>query len=73
MHLRHPDGPLQQADDVPVAVATGTRFLLLAGQVGVTPAGIPTAEDPTGQVHSALRNVATGVRGAGATSGTSPD
>jgi enamine deaminase RidA (YjgF/YER057c/UK114 family) len=65
VHLRHPDGLLQQTEYAPVAVATGTRFLLLAGQAGVTPAGAPTAEDLTGQIHSALRNVATGVRGAG--------
>jgi enamine deaminase RidA (YjgF/YER057c/UK114 family) len=65
VHLSHPDGLLQQDIYAPVALATGARLLLLAGQVGVTPAGEPTSTDLTGQVHSALRNVATGVRGAG--------
>jgi enamine deaminase RidA (YjgF/YER057c/UK114 family) len=65
VHLSHPDGLLEQTDYAPVALATGTRLLLLAGQVAVTPAGAPTSTDLAGQVHSALRNVATGVRGAG--------
>ena len=65
VHLSHPDGLLQQTDYAPVALATGSRLLLLAGQLSVTPAGELTATDLTGQVHSALRNVATGVRGAG--------
>ena len=37
VHLSHPDGLLQQTDYAPVAVATGSRLLLLAGQVAVTP------------------------------------
>ncbi|WP_308797670.1 RidA family protein [Agromyces silvae] len=65
VHLSHPDGLLQQSDYAPVALATGTRLLLLAGQASVTPAGEPTAADLAGQVHSALQNVATGVTGAG--------
>ena len=65
VHLSHPDGLLQQTDYAPVAVATGSRFVLLAGQAGVTPTGAPTSSDLAGQVHSALQNVATGVRGAG--------
>lgn len=65
VHLSHPDGLLQQTDYAPVAVATGSRLLLLAGQVAVTPAGEPTSTDLTGQVHSALHNIATGVQGAG--------
>ncbi|MBD5787401.1 RidA family protein [Cellulosimicrobium terreum] len=65
VHLSHPDGLLQQTDYAPVALATGSRLLLLAGQAAVTPAGVPTSSDLTGQVHSALHNVATGVRGAG--------
>lgn len=65
VHLSHPDGLLQQDDYAPVALATGSRLLLLAGQAAVTPAGEPTATDLAGQVHSALHNVATGVRGAG--------
>ena len=39
--------------------------MLLAGQVAVTPSGELTSDDLAGQVHAALRNVATGVRGAG--------
>ena len=65
VHLSHPDGLLQQTGYAPVALATGSRLLLLAGQAAVTPAGEPTSADLTGQVHSALQNVATGVRGAG--------
>ncbi|RFU20075.1 RidA family protein [Geodermatophilus marinus] len=65
VHLSHPEGLLQQSDYAPVALATGSRILLLAGQVAVTPAGELTATDLAGQVHSALHNVATGVRGAG--------
>jgi enamine deaminase RidA (YjgF/YER057c/UK114 family) len=65
VHLSRPDGLLQQTDYAPVALATGSRILLLAGQTAVTPAGEPTSTDLTGQVHSALHNVATGVRGAG--------
>lgn len=65
VELSHPDGLLQQPDYAPVAVATGSRLVLLAGQVAVTPAGELTSNDLAGQVHSALQNVATGVRGAG--------
>lgn len=65
VHLSHPDGLLQQSAYAPVALATGSRLLLLAGQLAVTPAGELTSTDLAGQVHSALQNVATGVRGAG--------
>ena len=65
VQLSHPDGLLQQADYAPVALATGSRLLFLAGQVAITSAGELTATDLAGQVHSALRNVATGVHGAG--------
>lgn len=65
VQLSHPDGLLEQADYAPVALATGTRLLLLAGQVAATPEGNPTATDLAGQVHSALENIATGVSGAG--------
>lgn len=65
VQLSHPEGLLEQTDYAPVALATGPRLLLLAGQVAATPAGHPTATDLAGQVHSALQNVATGVRGAG--------
>lgn len=63
--LVHPDGMLQQTDYSPVAVATGSRLVLLAGQAGVTPDFKPAAPDLAGQVHAALRNVVIGVRGAG--------
>lgn len=65
VHLSHPGGLLQQTDYAPVALATGSRLLLLAGQLAVTPAGEVTSTDLAGQVHSALHNVAMGVRGAG--------
>jgi enamine deaminase RidA (YjgF/YER057c/UK114 family) len=65
VHLSHPGGLLQQNDYSPVALASGSRLLLLAGQTTVTPDGDVTATDLAGQVHLALRNVATGVRGTG--------
>lgn len=61
----HPDGLLRQTDYSPVAVATGNRLILLAGQAGVTPDFQPAAPDLAGQVHAALRNVIIGVKGAG--------
>ena len=63
--LSHPDGPLLQSDHAPVALATGSRLVLLAGQVAVTPAGGPTSTNLADHVHPALQDVATGVRGAG--------
>lgn len=65
VHLSHPDGLLQQDDYAPVATASGSRLLLLAGQLGVTPAGETITTDLAGQVHAALRNVATAVTAAG--------
>lgn len=65
VHFSHPEGLLQQEDYAPVALATGTRMLLLAGQTAVTAAGEVTATDLAGQVHLALRNVIAGVTGAG--------
>ncbi|MCO8276230.1 RidA family protein [Actinoplanes sp. TRM 88003] len=61
----HPDGMLQQTDYSPVAVGTGSRVVLLAGQAGVTPDFKPAAPDLAGQVEAALRNIIVGVRGAG--------
>src|SRR5689334_20108130 len=69
LELLHPDGMLRQTDYSPVAVATGSRLILLAGQAGVTPDFKPAAPDLTGQVHAALRNIIIGVRGAGADAG----
>ncbi|WDZ83964.1 RidA family protein [Micromonospora cathayae] len=65
VELMHPDGLLKQTDYSPVAVATGSRLVLLAGQAGVTPDFRPAAPDLAGQAHTALRNVIIGVRGAG--------
>lgn len=65
VQLSHPDGLLRQDDYAPLALAQGSRLLLLAGQLAVNPAGEPTAADLAGQVHHAMRNVATGVRAAG--------
>jgi len=65
VELMHPDGLLQQTDYSPVAVATGSRLILLAGQAGVTPDFKPAAPDLAGQVYAALRNIIIGVRGAG--------
>jgi len=65
VELTHPEGLLRQSDYAPVATATGTRTVLLAGQAAATPAGEPTSNDLAEQVHSALKNVAVGVRGAG--------
>lgn len=65
VQLSHPEGLLQQADYAPVALATGTRLVLLAGQASVKPSGEVTSTDLAGQVHTALQNVATGVKGAG--------
>ena len=65
VELSHPDGLLEQSDYWPVAVATGSRLILLAGQAGVTPDFQPAAPDLAGQVHAALRNIIIGVRGVG--------
>lgn len=65
VHLSHPAGLLEQEEYSPVASATGTRLLLLAGQASVTPSGEVTSADLAGQVHTALQNVAVGVTGAG--------
>ena len=65
VELMHPDGLLQQTDYSPVAVASGSRLILLAGQAGVTPDFKPAAPDLAGQTYAALRNIIIGVRGAG--------
>ncbi len=67
IRLSRPDGLLEQDDYAPVAVASGSRFMLLAGQAGVTPAGAPASDDLAGQVEAAMANIAAGVRGAGGT------
>lgn len=65
VQLMHPDGLLQQTDYAPVAVGTGSRLILLAGQAGVTADFKPAAPDLAGQVHAAIRNISIGVQGAG--------
>lgn len=65
VQLSHPEGLLQQPDYAPVASAVGSRLVLLAGQLAVNPEGQPTSTDLARQVHDALGNIATGVRGVG--------
>jgi enamine deaminase RidA (YjgF/YER057c/UK114 family) len=65
VQLSHPEGLLEQEEYSPVASATGTRLVLLAGQASVRPSGEVTSTDLAGQVHTALQNVAVGVTGAG--------
>lgn len=43
VRLVHPERMLQQSDYAPVAVATGSRLVLLAGRAGVTPDFRPAA------------------------------
>jgi enamine deaminase RidA (YjgF/YER057c/UK114 family) len=63
--LSHPEGLLEQPDYEPVAVGTGTRLVMLAGQTGTTPDGEVASNDLAGQTHRALQNVVIGVRSAG--------
>ncbi|GMA33686.1 RidA family protein [Litorihabitans aurantiacus] len=65
VNFSHPEGLLKQTDYSPVAVATGSRLIVLAGQAGVTADFEPAAPDLAGQVRAALHNIAVGVRGAG--------
>ncbi len=67
VRLSHPEGLLQQEEYSPVASATGSRFVLLAGQASVRASGEVTAPDLAGQVHTSLQNIVTGVEGAGGT------
>lgn len=69
VELSHPEGLLRQQDYAPVALATGTRFVLLAGQAPVLASGEVAATDLAGQVHTSLQNIVTGVEGAGGTVG----
>lgn len=65
VRLTHPEGLLEQSDYAPVAIGAGSRLIVLAGQTGVLPSGERAADDLAGQTHAAVRNVVTGVRGAG--------
>lgn len=62
-----PSGMLQPAPYHHVAVASGSRHVYVSGQVGGPDDGTPMGRDLTSQVAQALRNVDTGLRGAGAT------
>ncbi len=65
MAVQHltPEGMLQPAPYHHVAVATGSRQVHVAGQVG----GDPDRDDLTRQVAAALRSTARGLAAAGAT------
>ncbi len=65
--LFSPEGTLPNAPYHHVAVSTGTRQVHLAGQVAYMPDGSPIPTELAGQVAQALRNVARGLDGAGAT------
>lgn len=67
VHLSHPAGLLQQDDYAPVATATGSRIVVLAGQTTVTPTGEVRSSDLAGQIHAALQNITVGVESAGGT------
>lgn len=68
VELSHPEGLLRQSDYAPLAIGTGSRLLLLAGQTATAPDGTLEADgDLAGQVHAALRYVVTGVQAGGGT------
>lgn len=64
--LSSPEGMLPDAPYHHVAVGVGARHVYVAGQVAHTGDSSPIPADLTGQVAQALRNVARGLRGAGA-------
>ncbi|UWX96966.1 RidA family protein [Arthrobacter zhaoxinii] len=66
VQLFSPEGMLPDAPYHHVAVATGSRFVYVAGQVAHMAGGSPIPADLAGQVSQALRNVARGLAGAGA-------
>lgn len=66
VQLSSPPGMAPGAPYHHVAVGTGARQVHVAGQVGGGP-GVDRAPDLRGQVVQALRNVALGLAGAGAT------
>lgn len=69
VELSRPEGLLRQDDYAPLAVATGTRLLFLAGQTATAPDGGVEADDLAGQVHAALRYVVTAVQAGGGQAG----
>ncbi|MGX9898907.1 RidA family protein [Arthrobacter sp. SA17] len=63
-----PEGLMQPVPYHHVAVGTGTRHVHIAGQISRLADGAPVeAGDLAGQVAQALRNMAVGLAGAGAT------
>ncbi|WP_158604384.1 RidA family protein [Nocardioides mangrovicus] len=63
--LSHPDGLLKQSDYAPLAIGSGSRLLLLAGQTATSPEGDLEADDLSGQVYASLKYIVIGVRGGG--------
>ena len=61
-----PEGMMQPVPYHHVAVATGTRQVHVAGQVGRDPEGRPLAADLRGQVADSLRSLVTGLAAGGA-------
>lgn len=63
-----PDGLVPEVPFAHVAVSTGTRHVVVAGQIASDASGALVAHgDLTGQVAQALRNVGIGLAGGGAT------
>ncbi|WP_139980367.1 RidA family protein [Nocardioides litoris] len=67
VQLLDPHGMLEQEAYHHVAVARGTTFVTVAGQVGWRAGAQLDPDDLPGQVGQALRNAATGLAAAGAT------
>lgn len=67
VQLLSPEGMIQPVPYAHVSVATGTRHVHVAGQIGRGGTDDDLAADLTGQVAQALRNTGTGLAGAGAT------
>ncbi|SEN26639.1 RidA family protein [Cryobacterium sp. TMT1-3] len=67
VQLLSPEGMIQPVPYAHVSVATGSRHVHIAGQVGRDPDTDHMADDLAGQVAQALRNTARGLAGAGAT------
>ena len=66
VELMNPEGLSKPDVYRQVAVATGTKFVFLAGQVARDADGAPVGDgDLAAQVEQAMRNVATGVTAAG--------
>lgn len=67
VQLLSPEGMIQPVPYAHVSVATGSRHVHIAGQVGRDADTDHMADDLAGQVAQALRNTARGLAGAGAT------